>query len=676
MSTKCTNLINKAEREKSGSKKEQYLYDAIRCLSEQLSDESKRNEQRLSETLTTPLQKTSEVASNIKKYLSDLDEQYKLGESIAKVQKEIGINIGLSVGQSENLNKSLKRSYLEISQFGGEIEHVEKLMKSLSNESGRVKFATTEDTKLYTELSKIVGEYGTGLGNVIDNLNLMGISSQKASDIINKMVYDSSKMGLNSKKVLETLTNNLDKMQTYSFSNGIKGMTEMAKQAVKMRVTVDDVLQMADKFYQPEAAIEAAAELQLLGGDIAAAFGDPFTVMYEARNKPEELAKRVQQMTENMIQFNEESGEYELPAEAKMQFDALAKTIGIGSSELIKMSKESAKLKDVKLGLSGSMFSEEEMETIANFTRMEDGQLKVDIPGLDPKNIEDLQQTDLDLLVKLPEDEKDYMNKMIYESQLSNDRLQNIENSIKAGAISEFDPYLLLEKFSEPAIRGLQDFGKTAAKEMKELLEKGGFDELKNKLGMIPEDIGKGIEDTFSVLESLIKGEMGNVFDLKDKPFDDIMLSAKQVNITAGGMGSVNVSQQVEGNNKKNENNPNPSGKENGDFLSRNDGSVTSFSSMDDIIGAKSGGPIDKLLNSVLNNNNNSGVVEVKGNPKIDININSNNPNMNFTTEQMDQITSVALTSILSVFNNGGAPDGGSQSQNAKGFEQKLGKFG
>lgn len=40
----------------------------------------------------------------------------------------------------------------------------------------------------------------------------------------------------------------------------------MAKLAVKMRMDVGEMLGMAGKFYEPEAAIEAAANLQMLGG--------------------------------------------------------------------------------------------------------------------------------------------------------------------------------------------------------------------------------------------------------------------------------------------------------------------------------------------------------------------------------------------------------------------------
>ena len=132
-------------------------------------------------------------------------------------------------------------------------------------------------------------------------------------NFLNETIRTSREMGLNSNKVIKVLQTNMKSMQQYSFSRGVKGMVEMSKMAVKMRMDVGEMLGMADKFYQPEAAIEAAANLQLLGGDIAQAFGDPFTVMYEARNKPEELAKRVGKMTENMVSFNEQTGEFDFP---------------------------------------------------------------------------------------------------------------------------------------------------------------------------------------------------------------------------------------------------------------------------------------------------------------------------------------------------------------------------
>ena len=53
---------------------------------------------------------------------------------------------------------------------------------------------------------------------------------------------------------------------------------------------------LKSKIYEPDFRID-----EMLGGDIAKAFGDPFETMYLARNKPEELAKKLQDMTENMV---------------------------------------------------------------------------------------------------------------------------------------------------------------------------------------------------------------------------------------------------------------------------------------------------------------------------------------------------------------------------------------
>ena len=159
-------------------------------------------------------------------------------------------------------------------------------------------------------------------------------------------------------------------IQSYSFSSGVRGMTEMAKQAVRMRIDVSDVLQMADKFYQPEAAIEAAANLQMLGGDIAKAFGDPFETMYMARNKPEELAKKLGDMTENMLQFNEESGRYELPAEARMQLKAAGDQLGINTEKMVEMARQSSKIKDLKMKFTaiGDNDMKENLASLAKFS--------------------------------------------------------------------------------------------------------------------------------------------------------------------------------------------------------------------------------------------------------------------------------------------------------------------
>jgi len=634
--------------------------------------------------VTSIFESFAKAQANAVKFATNIQRQYRLGEDIAESYKKVSVNIGIGYQNQRRLGDEFSKSLALVTEIGGDLSDVSAIYTRFAENSGRVRILDDEEVQRIFAIEQATGLMGDSAAALAERFDLIGIGSERFAENINQIVKDSQKIGLNSSKVVKVLSDNFESMQRMSFRGGVKAMTEMSKLAVKMRMDVSDMLGMADKFYNPEAAIEAASKLQLLGGDIASAFGDPFTIMYEARNKPEELAKRVQKMTENMIQFNEETGEYELPAEARMQFQALGDALGININNMVEMSRQTAKMKDVKMELSGTdLFSEEQMEGIANMARMTDDGFKVDLIGDDgkmiEKNIRDLTSGEVEMLLKPPPTQEElmkkedkYMDEMVKNSMTTNEILKSINDQFKTAFVAENDVYKLMENVTKESIENVRDFGQEfgnlVQKKFDESFIKSSTDILSEStesvLSTYTEKIGQGFLSLFEgesseTLKGLSSEQLGGMFkDIKDFKLN---MAGGVINIT-----NENTSGSV---------NPNTSGKVNDDFLSRNDGTVTSFSSMDDIIGAKSGGPIDKLLNSVLPNKQTS-VVEVKGNPKIDININSNNPNMNFTTEQMDQITSVALKSILSVFNNGGSVDGGSQSQKAKGFEQKLGKFG
>ena len=252
-------------------------------------------------------------------FLQTSAAQYNYSQKIAKEYLTISRDIGATAGMSDRLTRSFKDSLEEVEQMGGSMEDITNIMNTMSDESGRMKILDREDVANIESISKGTNMMAADAARMAEKFDIMGVSTDTMGVHLATVFKESQAIGLNANKVIKVLEKNMGTLQSYSFSNGVKGMTNMAKQAVKMRLDVSDVLQMADKFYQPEAAIEAAANLQMLGGDIADAFGDPFETMYLARNKPEELAKKLGDMTENMMQFNDETGEYEFPAEVRMQ---------------------------------------------------------------------------------------------------------------------------------------------------------------------------------------------------------------------------------------------------------------------------------------------------------------------------------------------------------------------
>ena len=234
------------------------------------------------------------ISTEFRKFATDSKAQYEYAEKLAEKSKETAVNIGISVGRSQEFTKSFNRATAELSKFGGDASDVQVIMKQFADDSGRARIISPEEVSNIFLLEKGLGLGKESAATLLERMDLMGVSVDNSNKMLNSLTTESQKLCLNAKKVTEKLANNFDKMSNMSFKGGVKGMTEMAKLAVQMRMEVSDMLGMAEKFYEPEQAIEAVANLQMLGGDIAEAFGDPFETMYLARNKPEELAKKVQ----------------------------------------------------------------------------------------------------------------------------------------------------------------------------------------------------------------------------------------------------------------------------------------------------------------------------------------------------------------------------------------------
>ena len=447
----------------------------IQCLREEIAGLSRdiKNASQAASTFSSKLGDSFNVMKNLGKTLNSLksdmvdftkssERQYDLAEQIAESYKRASLSIGLSVGRSRDFATSFKGAVAEIAKFGGSIDDAQGIYEEFAETSGRVRILGKDEVENIFKLGKATNLVGSEATNLFETMELMGVSNLEASERMTKLVMESQKVGLNSSKVMKALSNSMNQMQGYSFVGGVRGMTEMAKQAVKMRIDVADVLQMADKFYQPEAAIEAAANLQMLGGDIAQAFGDPFETMYLARNKPAELGKRLQDMTENMLQFNKETKEYELPPEARMQLKAAGEQLGISVDKMVELARQSTKIKDIKdkLSMTG-MFDEDEMEGIASMARMEGGKFVVDIRDDEgkkiTKSIDDLTSGEVEMLMKAPTDEQDYMSTMVTNSMTTNELLTSINDSFQKAFVGEFDMYQVYEDSSKQTLEATRD---------------------------------------------------------------------------------------------------------------------------------------------------------------------------------------------------------------------------
>jgi hypothetical protein len=376
---------------------------------------------------------------------------YNYAEKIAHQYKDIQKNVGLSSKQATALSYSFRDALPNVLSMGGEMEDIAQLYNTFMEQSGRFRFMDERDVQIMIGISEATNMLPSSVAEMAESFDLMGMSTEIMNETLVDVMEASNKAGLNSTKVIKTLQSNIKQMQGYSFVNGVRGMGEMARQAVKMRIDVSDVLSMSEKFYQPEAAIEAAANLQMLGGDIAKAFGDPFETMYLARNKPEELAKRLQDMTENMLQFNSATGEYELPAEGRMQLKAAGDQLGINTEKMVEMARQASKIKDVKMNISGNAFEDDVREGIAGMAKMKDGRWMVDFKGEEiglgetDKLAEAVAQGMLDTTETKEDKKMDYFKNIAINTQTMSEQISNANKAARATVVQTMDYYSITE---------------------------------------------------------------------------------------------------------------------------------------------------------------------------------------------------------------------------------------
>ncbi len=385
-------------------------------------------------------------------FLESTTQQYEYGEKIASQYLSINKQLGISGNKANAVRLNFKDALPDVIRMGGTMEELSDSYQSFSEQSGRQNILSKENLENMMAFSKATSITAGETSRLYERFTLMGKGIDDSHKMLNELVNSSNKLGINSKKVLKVLTQEMSAMQRMSFKGGVKAMTEMSKLAVKMRMDVSDMLGMADKFYEPEAAIEAAAQLQLMGGDIAAAFGDPFETMYLARNKPEELAKRLETMTENMIEFNDKTGEYELPPEARQQLQFAADQLGISKDNIIDIAFQSSKIKDLKMNVSGNITDDDMRETLAGMAQMKDGQWKVDVGG-EQIAIADITEEQAKKISATPEQT---MQMQAMATQTNTEALINNTEALKAEVVRSVPIY---EAASEAFKSPLQELG-------------------------------------------------------------------------------------------------------------------------------------------------------------------------------------------------------------------------
>jgi hypothetical protein len=327
-------------------------------------------------------------------------------ENLTKMDREMSTlvkSMGVTSQYSQLLKQDLGRAVTEVALMGGKQSDINVLQKEFLESTNRTIVLSTENIENLYAVSQVSGVAVKTLETAFRNA---GMETTHISEEMKTVYHTANSLGVNAQAVSSMVVANLDKMNRFGFGNGIEGMAKMAAKAASMRVDMNQTLNLADKLFSPEAAMDVAATLQRLGATSGALL-DPLKLMDLAQNNVPELQNQLSELSKTFTKFDEKTGKFQIMPEARRQLGEVASALGIDRSEFEKMALESAKM-EKKLGEINfrplGNISEDEKMMIANLAEFNKakGDYTVKFTSADGKVLEktlgDLTEADKEAL--------------------------------------------------------------------------------------------------------------------------------------------------------------------------------------------------------------------------------------------------------------------------------------
>jgi len=250
----------------------------------------------------------------------------------------------------------------------------------LIENQGRFALVGGDILKRAGEVSKAYGiDYRDMVGSFAE-FEKVGIGAQEAAEAMGDAGKESLELGLQSKKVIEGLQDNLGKLNQFGFQNGVKGLERMVQKSIEFRMNMDTVFTVANKVFDPEGALDMAANLQVVGGAVGA-LNDPLQLMYMATNNVEGLQDAIIQAAEGLATYNDETGAFEVTGVNLRKARDMAQAFGIDLKDVTQAAIGTEERLTAMSELSGLKIDEKNKEFLTNIARMKDGKMTIDIQG-------------------------------------------------------------------------------------------------------------------------------------------------------------------------------------------------------------------------------------------------------------------------------------------------------
>jgi hypothetical protein len=358
-----------------------------------------------------------------------------------KAVKETELRMGVLSKQASAFRDNIYKTSISTTQIGIDTKDLAKIQGTYSDDVGRALILNQDNLEAVAEMAAGTVLGAEGAAELAANMENFGISAKGSRDLVKDMLNSSHKMGLNAGKVIKTMQKNLKLAQTYHFKGGIKGLARMAALTTKFKLEMETVAGFADKLITPEGAVEMAASLQVLGGAWSK-LGDPFELMFRARNDMEGLTQDIIEAAKGTARWNEETGEFKIDPMELHRLREVANVTGMSAEELATMTKEQAKFNKIRTETRG-ISNEDNMEFIESLAQYNEDTKQFEITFQEngrtfTESVKNLRKIGDDRFKNIRE-ENASLKERAKQSLTFQDRWENLLNTFKAGILPAFD---------------------------------------------------------------------------------------------------------------------------------------------------------------------------------------------------------------------------------------------
>jgi hypothetical protein len=299
----------------------------------------------------------------------------------SQLLSEVNTKTGISGQLSEGLRDSMISASVEAKKYGFSLSEIGDFYIDLTQQSG--KFSLINKTTI-VEASKTAAALGmslTDMAGAIGEYERVGIGAKETTKAIGDAAVRSVSLGLNARKVADTMKDSVGKLNEFGFKNGIQGLEKMVQKSIEFKVSMENVSTIAEKVLNPEGAIDMAANLQVLGGAIGD-FGDPIKMMYDATNNVEGLQDSLIGAAKGLATYNQEQKRFEITGINLRRAREMANTLGISMGDLTKtaVAAQERIAASTALMSTGLQMEDKDKEFLTNLSRMQDGEMKIVVP--------------------------------------------------------------------------------------------------------------------------------------------------------------------------------------------------------------------------------------------------------------------------------------------------------